>query len=282
MPPAAPTQAPATSADALNQMTQAQSQMQSPDQLLSGQEQQMGVPQAQQQVSGLRQAIANTTNLLNNVAPSVEGRTQNSLVTSAQANRQIQNESAPIAKTLSDQTQKEAVASADYKDLLGQAGQKAQLLQAGQEQKLSFLKNVYDALFGKEQADAKAKADAAAQSLEQQKLAEQIRESNQNNSLEQQKLASSTQSAAAKAQSDLLSKYNVKQGSQGQYMFSDNNGVPITMAQYAQAKGLGSGDILNMLRYGTTYDQNIYNKVHNLSGDQLAAALNGYKVYGQF
>lgn len=130
--------------------------MQSPDQIMQGENQQLGVPQAQQQVSGLRQAITNTTNLLNQVAPSVYGRTANSLVTDAQATKQIGNEQAPISATLGKQNTDYTNASDDYKNLLGQATTLAQLKQTGQQSQLANLEDIYKTLLGKEQSDAQA------------------------------------------------------------------------------------------------------------------------------
>jgi len=92
--------------------------------------------------------------------------------------------------------------------------------------------------------------------------------------------ASSSSNASSKAAADLQKQYNVKQGSKGQYMFTGPNGVPISMAAFAQGAGLGSGDVLSMLQNGTSYDKNVYSKVKNLSGDALAKALSSYKVYG--
>lgn len=65
---------------------------------------QFGVPEIRKTVSGLRTTIANTTNALKNVDPSVTGRTQGSLVTEAQRQRQVVNERAPIAEQLGSQT----------------------------------------------------------------------------------------------------------------------------------------------------------------------------------
>lgn len=165
MPPAA------NSTQALQNVQGFQGSMQSPDQIVQGTEQSLGVPQASQAVSGLRQAITNTTNLLNNVAPSVYGRTQNSLVTSAQAGRQIQNEEAPISKTLADQTSKESQASSDLSTLLGRAGTLESLKASGQSEKLANLQQIYQDLYGQEKD--KAAADAAAATA-----AENIREFN--------------------------------------------------------------------------------------------------------
>lgn len=65
---------------------------------------QYGVPEIRKTVSGLRSTIANTNNALKAVDPSVTGRTQGSLVTEAQRQRQVVNERAPIAEQLGSQT----------------------------------------------------------------------------------------------------------------------------------------------------------------------------------
>lgn len=162
---------PTTSADALSQLESYQNTEKAPQDILSGQETALGVPGQQQQVSGLRQAITNTTNLLNQVAPSVYGRTQNSLVTTAQAGRQIGNEEAPIQSKLSGLNTAEGNAASDLNTNLSRAGTLASLEQQGQSTKESNLKDLYTALYGQEQDKAKADSDAAAQ-------AEQAREFN--------------------------------------------------------------------------------------------------------
>jgi hypothetical protein len=146
---------PTTSAQALQQLESAQSSAQNPADILSSQEQSLGVPQAQQQVSGLRQAITNTTNLLNQVAPSVYGRTANSLVTTAQAGRQIANEQAPISTNLNKEQTDYSGASSDLTNLLSQASTRAGLQETGQENKIANLKDIYNALYGQESDAAK-------------------------------------------------------------------------------------------------------------------------------
>lgn len=100
----------------------------------------------------------------------------------------------------------------------------------------------------------------------------------------QAKLESAQISASATAQKaaqSQASKYKVKQiEGDNNYMFSDPTGTPITMAEYVANVGLGSGAVLNMLRYGTEYDKNVYQRVKNLEGDALEAALSEYGVYG--
>ena len=180
---------PQTSSQALSAAQQYQSGMQSPLQELQGAESQLGTSAAQQQVSGLRSAINNTTNLLNNVAPGVMGRTGQSLETSAQANREIQNEQAPISATLGKQQQDYQSANADYANLEAKAESLANANESAQQNQLGYLMNVYSALYGQEQGAAQA---AAQQSQFGQSLAEQAREAN---------LAASSASSGAAAPS---------------------------------------------------------------------------------
>lgn len=150
-----------TSAQALSQLQQDKAGQQAPQDILTSQEQALGVPQAQQQVSGLRQAITNTTNLLNQVAPSIYGRTQNSLVTDAQAGAQIANESAPIQTKLAGLNTSEGNAASDLSNIQSQAGTLAGLTEQGNQDKLTYDQNLYNSLYGSEQ-DAQAEADKQA------------------------------------------------------------------------------------------------------------------------
>jgi hypothetical protein len=161
---------PANSQAALGQIQQAQATAQNPNDILAGQRQQLGVGAAQDTVTGLRGAINNTTKLLKQVAPSVMGRTQNSLVTNAQATRQIGNEQAPLAENLTDQGQQYNMANEDLGRLEGQASQAANGIYQGQQDKLSYLQNIYNTLYGKEQ-DASKQAEATRQfNAEQSRL----------------------------------------------------------------------------------------------------------------
>lgn len=140
-----------TSSQALANLQQFDQGQKSPSDLLSSAEQQYGTGAAQSQVQGLRGAIQNTTNLLNQVAPSVYGRTGNSLVTNAQATAQIGNAQAPINDQLNKEQTDYSNANQDYSDL----EQKAQTLASanlGQQQnQQSYLQQVYQNLYGQEQ-----------------------------------------------------------------------------------------------------------------------------------
>jgi hypothetical protein len=146
---------PTNSAGALSQLQQAQSQAQDPNSILQAQNQQLGVNNAQQTVTGLRGAINNTTKLLNQVAPSVMGRTANSLVTNAQATRQIGNEQAPISKDLAQEGTDYDQANSDLSNLRQEARTAASGIYQGQQDKLSYAQNLYNTLYQKER-DAQA------------------------------------------------------------------------------------------------------------------------------
>ena len=166
---------PNNSQEALSQLQQTQQQALDPNAYLTQQNQNLGVGAAQETVKGLRGAIDNTTKLLKQVAPSVMGRTQNSLVTSAQAGRQIQNEQAPIADSLTTQGNQYNQAASDLSGLQSQAQQAASGQYQGQQDKISYLQNIYNQLYGREQ-DASTAAEQKRQY--DTSLAEQQRQAN--------------------------------------------------------------------------------------------------------
>lgn len=248
MPPAA-----TTSAQALQNLQSFQGSMKNPADILTGQEQSLGVPQAQQQVSGLQQAIQNTTNLLNNVSPSVYGRTQDSLETDAQANREIQNESAPIQTTLGKQNTDLGNDQTNLQSLLGQAGTLAGLSAQGQTAQEGYLEDIYKNLYGQEQ-------DQAAQAFQQQQLAEQEREANQKSSsssgggLDLSSLLNPSTPTSGLPQGVSLKDSTAGGGSGYNFTFG---GTPVSAAKYAQESG---GDIRTFLQQ------------MGQSGDKTAAA----------
>jgi len=153
---------PGNSQEALAQLKQSQSAAMNPNQFLETQRQKLGVGAAQDTVTGLRGAIDNTTKLLKQVAPGVMGRTQNSLVTTAQSNRIIQNEQAPISENLTEQGRQYGQASEDFNRLEGQASQAAGADYTAQQDRIGYLQNLYNTLYGREQDEvAKAERDRA-------------------------------------------------------------------------------------------------------------------------
>lgn len=98
--------------------------------------------------------------------------------------------------------------------------------------------------------------------------------------LREQEIAATNANRAATLAASQQAGYKVKQGSQGQYMFSDRNGTPISMAEYVANSGGGENTVKNLLQNGTNYDKNVYKKVAGLTGDKLQKALSKYSVYG--
>lgn len=243
---------PTTSADALTQLQQTQASAQNPNDILSAQRQQLGVQGAQDTVTGLRGAINNTTKLLNQVAPSVMGRTGGSLVTNAQAGKQIQNEQAPISQNLSTETGDYNNAQQDLDKLNTEAQTAASGIYTGQQDKQSYLQNLYSTLYGKEQ-DAATTARQAAQDAEAKREFD-VGESNKMASANAG--ASPTLGSSAGGLPQGVSLKNAQAGGGAGYNFNFG-GTPVSAARYAQLAG---SDLRNIL----------YNMGN--SGDKTAAA----------
>ena len=149
-----------TSADALNQALG-----------------QYGVPEIRKTVSGLRTSVDNTTNALNAVDPSVTGRTQGSLVTEAQRQRQVANERAPIAGQLDTQGRNLSTQQQSLQDALGMATTQASNRVNDYNTGRSALQSQYESTFQREQAAAAEAARQAAFAEQQRQFNEQLRAS---------------------------------------------------------------------------------------------------------
>lgn len=227
---------PTTSAQALSSLQQTQAQAQDPNTILANQQQQLGVNAAQNTVQGLRGAIDNTTQLLTKVAPSVMGRTGNSLVTNAQATRQIGNEQAPIQQNLATDTNKYNEANTNLNDLQSKASQAAQGIYQGQQDKLSYAQNLYNTLYKQEQDAATA--------------AENQREFNQS-------LAAKSSSNSAGGISDVLGSLlggnstpggaQIQQRTNGGFNFQDAKGQATNAVGFSQAKGVPIRTLLSQM-----------------------------------
>lgn len=100
--------------------------------------------------------------------------------------------------------------------------------------------------------------------------------------IEQQNANNSAANAANSASSAAASAYKLKQGSNGQYMFTGPNGQPVSLAQYLQGASQGNGQVwtqtaLNVLKNGTAYDKTVYaaaEKAYNSHGNVAQAIAN--------
>lgn len=262
MPPAAPAQ---NSAQALQNLQSYAGSTKSPEQDLQQQQQNLGVTAAQQTVTGLRGAIQNTTNLLSQVAPSVMGRTANSLVTSAQADQQINNEQAPLNTQLNTENQNYTNANSDYTNLQQQAEDLANADQTGQQNQESYLQNIYNNLYTQEQntaqqAEAKREFDA-----QQQLAASSAAAGSSNSGLDLSGLSGLLSGGSSGAET---------RNAVGGYAFTNAQGQPVTMAQYLAGNGYGSASDIakqaaQLLAQGSTSDK------------QIAAAINSGKYSPQ-
>lgn len=221
MPPAANSQ------QAMSNLQNYTNSMQSPDQIVNSANQQFGVQGQQQNLSGLRQSIENTTNLLNNVAPSVMGRTANSLVTSAQANRQIANEQAPLNTQFNKEQTDYSNANSDYQNSLAQAEQLANAKLTGQTQQQSYLQGIYNDLYTQEQNAAQLAAEKYAADASV-------------------RAAGAAAPRAPGGGSSGGSGYGYTTDQSGGFQFS-NNGKPITAMQYVTGLGGGWQDLMGLL-----------------------------------
>ncbi len=220
MPPAAPAQ---NSQQAMSNLQGFTNGMQSPDQAAAAANNQFQVGAQQQAVQGLRSSLQNTTNLLGQVAPSVMGRTMNSLVTDAQATRQIANEQAP----LNDQFNKESTAygnaQSDYQNALGQAESLANAKLGFQTQQQSYLQGIYSDLAAKEQQSAA--------------LAEQHREADLQAQTARQTSGGAGSPVLVGGSNPNVSSGGMSRNNAGGYSFQGSNGQALTMAQYLYQNG---------------------------------------------
>lgn len=127
-----------------------------------------GVPEIRNTVSGLRTTVANTTSALNSVDPSVTGRTQGSLVTEAQRQRQVANERAPIAEQLGGQTKSLTDQQQALQDALGMATTESNNKVSDYNTGRGALQGQYDVAYKREQ-DSADRAAALASAAEQKR-----------------------------------------------------------------------------------------------------------------
>lgn len=246
---------PTNSAAALTQLQGLEKTDQDPNTILSNQKQQLGVSSAQDTVTGLRGAINNTTKLLQQVAPSVMGRTGSSLVTNAQASKQIQNEQAPISANLTQEGTDYNNATTDLNNLEGEANTAASGIYQGQQDKLSYAQNLYNTMYQKEQ-DAQTAAQAKATA------AEQIREFNANLAESKSEAAASAASSFNLGGSSAAPKAAMTQRNGGGFNFTDSSGTAVSAAKYAQLTGTPIGNLLQQMgAKGDKYAQQAYNEI---------------------
>jgi len=253
---------PANSQEALSQLQSYQSGAQNPNDILQAQRNQLGVQGAQDTVSGIRGVINNTTKLLKQVAPSVMGRTASSLVTNAQATKQIANESAPLQDKLGEQRDLYGNATQSLSDLEGKAAQAASGIYQGQQDRISYLQNLYNTLYNREQSDLD-RAERAAEVARQEKARQE----------------------AAAAQTAYLNA--ITQQQQQQKKLSDQQIADAKAAQVASDRGINQADYendyakLNQIKSSPTYKAADY-VTNTLPGQVKSAVTNPLNIMSLF
>ena len=171
--------------------TNYQKGMANPLDLYNQQTTNLGVGDVRGRVNSLNTTLLNTENALNQVDPSVTGRTQGSLVTEAQRNRLVNLERQPIAAQYGQQSNQLNTQQANLRDLLGQASNMSNLEMQGQQNKLQALGDIYNKAFTSQQAAevARLQAEAVAYQKEQDRI---TREFNERQLRQQQQFRSSS------------------------------------------------------------------------------------------
>lgn len=169
--------------------TNYQKGMSNPLDLYNQQTTNLGVGDVRGRVNSLNTTLLNTENALNQVDPSVTGRTQGSLVTEAQRNRLVNLERQPIAAQYGQQSNQLNTQQANLRDLLGQASNMSNLEMQGQQNKLQALGDIYNKEFTRQQTAevARLQAEAVAYQKEQDRITRDFNE----RQLRQQSRASS-------------------------------------------------------------------------------------------
>lgn len=191
----------ANSQEALQQLQQFQSSRANPLDIYSKATQDLGVGDVRGRVTGLRNTLLNTENLLNQVEGSVTGRTQGSLVTEAQRQRLANLERQPLAAQYGQQSKGLANEQATLSDLLNQAQQRSSMEFQGLQTKEQSLRDVYNSMFQREQ-EQRRREEADRAFAEQQRqadraFAEQQRQYNASLQLQREAAARARASASA-------------------------------------------------------------------------------------
>lgn len=271
MPPAATATAPAppSAAAAFQSLNDFNSTRETPQAATDAANSKYGVTGLASQLDQLRGLTSNLQTAIGNVAPSVAGRTSGSLVTQAQRDAITNNETQPLTDQFNKVSTNLNDVNGQYNEAQGLASNYANSLLTSDQQK-------YQDLFGQYTNAQSQEAATAAQALEQQKLAEQVREAN---------LSASTARAGQSAgPSPTLGSGGstgvggMTRDANGGYAFTGAGNVPLTMGQYLAANGyqtaaaIKQGAVTLLNQSGSAHDKAIATDIgtHNYTPAQLA------------
>jgi hypothetical protein len=243
-------------------------------------DQQYGVSGLNSSVNNLQSLVGNLTNAAAGVAPSVTGRTAGTFTTEAQRQALVNKEQTPILSELQQQQQGLGTQQSQLSSAETMANQMAGNLMSQDQTKYQGLLDQYNAAnaaeqFHQQQLDAQQQA-AQSNALEQQKLAEQVREFNN-----PQKAAATPDLSAELAAlmggqqgSGQPAGAQMQQRAGGGFNFQNSQGQAISAAQYAQLKGVPFRTLLQqMATAGDTGAKTGLNYVGNDYGVNKPAAV---------
>lgn len=229
------------SQEALAELQALQNSAQNPLDVYNQQQQAFGVGDVRQRVGSIRNTLLNTENALNQVDPSVTGRTSGSLVTEAQRQRLVNLERQPLAAQYGQQQGALSNEQATLSDLLGQAANQSNMIFQGQQQKIGNAKDIYQALTARE-AEQRRQAEAdRAFALQQQQFEEQKRQALA--AARQSAASSNSNNRALKAQDIISSFRNNGTSGNGDYTAWGNAVEALRKAGYSE------GEITSMNNY---------------------------------
>lgn len=146
----------ATAADAAAQLESFNKTRVNPEAALTTAESKYGVGALQTQLDSLRSLSSNLKRGVDNVDPSVTGRTQGSLVTEAQRSAIVNNERQPLVKQFNEVGGQIGDTSSQYQNATGLASNYSNTLMQNDSQKYSELFGQYTTLSEQERAAAQA------------------------------------------------------------------------------------------------------------------------------
>jgi hypothetical protein len=132
----------------------------------------LGIGDARTRVTGLRESLLNTENLLRNVEGDVAGRTQESLVTENQKRRLVAMEQQPLAQQADIQGRNLEVALADYKDIMAEGKAKTEMEYEYQRDRRANMMSLLEVAIG----EAKTAEDKRRWEAEYNRLVQKDRE----------------------------------------------------------------------------------------------------------
>ena len=205
----------------------------------------LGIPDARTRVQALATNIANTEGAIKGVAPSVQGRTQDAIVTDAQRAGLVNMETQPLAEQYNDETKNYNTENTNLGDLLKQADvQSSNEITGYNTKRANLASELAAAVEAEKQAESQRQYEAN-MALEKQKFAETQR----SNKVQEGIAATKAANSGGGGSSTSGASYGYKNGKSGAggFWFTDSDGNPISAKGYAQLNGLDFNTLLKKM-----------------------------------